>query len=152
MACNVIAIVLSLAALLASADRGYGGKLVTWARTRLKPELTLEIVKRPDDLHTFKALPRRANPGLDHPPPHHPRLRTAARHHETCLYWAKIIMTRRVARTPAQTDGPGSSPDPGGQATAAVVPPSQLRRRARSGRLPWPAHYRAIDHALIGWP
>jgi transposase len=35
------------------------GKLVTWARTRLKPKLTLEIVKRPDDLHTFKVLPRR---------------------------------------------------------------------------------------------
>ena len=28
-------------------------------RTRLKPKLTLEIVKRPDDLHTFKVLPRR---------------------------------------------------------------------------------------------
>ena len=44
---------------LAWADGGYAGKLVTWARTRLKPKLTLEIVKRPDDLHTFKVLPRR---------------------------------------------------------------------------------------------
>jgi transposase len=42
---------------LAWADGGYGGKLVTWAKTRLR--LTLEIVKRPDDLHTFKVLPRR---------------------------------------------------------------------------------------------
>ena len=25
----------------------------------LKPKLTLEIVKRPDDLHAFKVLPRR---------------------------------------------------------------------------------------------
>jgi transposase len=42
---------------LAWADGGYAGKLVTWAETALK--LTLEIVKRPDDLHTFKVLPRR---------------------------------------------------------------------------------------------
>jgi transposase len=41
------------------ADGGYAGKLVTWAGTRLKPKLTLQIVKRPDDLHTFKVLPRR---------------------------------------------------------------------------------------------
>src|SRR5205814_8006049 len=43
---------------LAWADGGYAGKLVTWARTRLKPKLTLEIVKRPDDLHAFQVLPR----------------------------------------------------------------------------------------------
>src|SRR5207245_11385878 len=42
---------------LAWADGGYAGKLVTWAKTRLR--LTLEIVKRPDDLHTFQVLPRR---------------------------------------------------------------------------------------------
>jgi transposase len=40
---------------LAWADGGYAGKLITWARTRLR--LRLEIVKRPDDLHTFKVLP-----------------------------------------------------------------------------------------------
>jgi transposase len=44
---------------LAWADGGYAGKLVTWARTKLKPKLTLQIVKRPDDLHTFQVLPRR---------------------------------------------------------------------------------------------
>jgi transposase len=44
---------------LAWADGGYAGKLLTWASSRLKPKLTLEIVKRPDDLHTFKVLPRR---------------------------------------------------------------------------------------------
>ena len=44
---------------LAWADGGYAGKLVTWASSRLKPKLTLEIVKRPDDLHTFKLLPGR---------------------------------------------------------------------------------------------
>jgi len=42
---------------LAWADGGYAGKLVSWAKTRLN--LTLQIVKRPDDLHTFKVLPRR---------------------------------------------------------------------------------------------
>jgi transposase len=41
---------------LAWADGGYAGKLVTWSKTALK--LTLQIVKRPDDLHTFKVLPR----------------------------------------------------------------------------------------------
>jgi hypothetical protein len=63
------------------ADGGYAGKLVTWAKTRLR--MTLQIVKRPDDLHTFKVLPRRwvvEDAGMDHPPPpHRPRLRTAAR-------------------------------------------------------------------------
>jgi transposase len=41
------------------ADGGYAGKLVTWAKTQLKPKLTLEIVRRPDDLHAFQVLPRR---------------------------------------------------------------------------------------------
>ena len=44
---------------LAWADGGYAGKLITWARTKLKPRLKVEIVKRPDDLHTFQVLPRR---------------------------------------------------------------------------------------------
>jgi len=39
------------------ADGGYAGKLIPWAKARVK--LTLQIVKRPDDLHTFKVLPRR---------------------------------------------------------------------------------------------
>jgi transposase len=39
------------------ADGGYAGKPVTWAKTWLR--LKVEIVKRPDDLHTFKVLPRR---------------------------------------------------------------------------------------------
>ena len=42
---------------LAWADGGYAGKLLSWAKIRLA--LTMEIVKRPDDLHTFKVLPRR---------------------------------------------------------------------------------------------
>jgi transposase len=39
------------------ADGGYAGQLVTWAKTALK--LTVQIVRRPDDLHTFQVLPRR---------------------------------------------------------------------------------------------
>jgi transposase len=42
---------------LAWADGGYAGKLQPWAATYLK--LTVQIVKRPDDLHTFAVLPRR---------------------------------------------------------------------------------------------
>ena len=42
---------------LAWADGGYTGKLVTWSATALK--LPIQIVKRPDDLHVFKVLPRR---------------------------------------------------------------------------------------------
>ncbi|WP_240103894.1 IS5 family transposase [Streptomyces sp. MUM 16J] len=39
------------------ADGGYRGRLVTWAREKL--QLTLEIVKRSDDMSGFVVLPRR---------------------------------------------------------------------------------------------
>jgi transposase len=39
---------------LAWADGGYAGKLVTWATGKLRPKLTLRIVRRPDDLQTFQ--------------------------------------------------------------------------------------------------
>jgi transposase len=39
------------------ADGVYAGKLVTWAASTLK--LTLQVVRRPGDLHTFQVLPRR---------------------------------------------------------------------------------------------
>jgi transposase len=39
------------------ADGGYTGRLVTWAREKL--QLTLEIVKRSDDMSGFVVLPRR---------------------------------------------------------------------------------------------
>jgi hypothetical protein len=84
------------------ADGGYACKLVTWAKTKLRPKLALEIVKRPDDLHTFQVLPRRdrADPGVDHPlPPHRPRLRTPAsaprNHGHLC---DDHHLTRRLAR------------------------------------------------------
>ena len=84
------------------ADGGYAGKLVTWAKTRLR--LTLQIVKRPDDLHTFKVLPRRwvVERTLAWITRHRRTVRDYERlaaHHETYVYWAMIIvMTRRLAR------------------------------------------------------
>jgi transposase len=93
---------------LAWADGIYAGKLVAWAITALK--LTLEIVRRPDDLHTFKVLPRRWV--VERTPAWITRCRRTVRdyerlpeHHETIVYWAMIItMSRRLARRsqPAQ--------------------------------------------------
>ena len=87
---------------LAWADGGYAGKLVTWARTRLR--LTLQIVKRPDDLHTFKVLPRRwvVERTLAWITRHRRTVRDYERlpaRHETYVHWAMImVMTRRLAR------------------------------------------------------
>jgi transposase len=98
---------------LAWADGGYAGKLVTWAAGKLKPKLTLEIVKRPDDLHTFKVLPRRwvVERTLSWITRHRRTVRDYERlaaHHETYVYWAMIIvMTRRLARQPTT---PGQQP------------------------------------------
>jgi transposase len=89
---------------LAWADGGHAGKLVTWSKTALK--LTLEIVKRPDDLHTFKVLPRRrvVERTLAWITRHRRTVRHYERlpaHHETYVYWAMIIVTtRRLAREP----------------------------------------------------
>jgi transposase len=92
---------------LAWADGGYAGKLVTWAAGKLKPKLKLEIVRRPDDLHTFQVLPRRwvVERTLSWITRHRRTVRDYERlpaHHETYIYWAMIIvMTRRVARQPS---------------------------------------------------
>jgi len=89
---------------LAWADGGYAGKLVTWAAGKLKPKLKLEIVRRPDDLHTFQVLPRRwvVERTLSWITRHRRTVRDYERlpaHHETYVYWAMIIvMTRRLAR------------------------------------------------------
>ena len=86
------------------ADGGYAGKLVTWAAGKLKPKLKLEIVRRPDDLHTFKVLPRRwvVERTLSWITRHRRTVRDYERlaaHHETYVYWSMIIvMTRRLAR------------------------------------------------------
>jgi len=90
---------------LAWADGGYTGKLVSWAKTAL--HLTLEIVRRPDDLHAFTVLPRRwvVERTLSWITRHRRTVRDYERlpaRHETYVYWAMIIvMTRRLARQPA---------------------------------------------------
>jgi transposase len=89
---------------LAWADGGYAGKLVTWAKTKLKPKLTLQIVKRPDDLHAFQVLPRRwvVERTLAWITRSRPTVRDYERlpgHHETMIWWAMIItMSRRLAK------------------------------------------------------
>ena len=91
--------------MLVWADGGYASKLVIWAKASLR--LTLEIVKRPDDLHVFKVLPRRwvVERTLSWITRHRRTVRDYERlpaRHETYVYWAMIIvMTRRLARQPA---------------------------------------------------
>jgi transposase len=98
---------------LAWADGGYAGKLVTWAKTALK--LTVEIVRRPDDLHTFQVLPRRwvVERTLAWITRHRRTVRDYERlpaHHETYIYWSMImVMTRRLARKAASTSAPDQS-------------------------------------------
>jgi len=87
---------------LAWADGGYTGKLQPWAATYLK--LTVQIVKRPDDLHTFAVLPRRWV--VERTLAWITSYRRCARdyerlpaHHEAIIYWAMItLMTRRLTR------------------------------------------------------
>jgi transposase len=93
---------------LAWADGGYAGQLVTWAKTWLR--LTVQIVKRPDDLHAFQVLPRRWV--VERTLAWITRCRRTVRdyerltgHHESMVYWSMIIvMSRRLARRwqPAQ--------------------------------------------------
>ena len=79
------------------------GKLVTWVKRALK--LTVQIVRRPDDLHTFQVLPRRWV--VERTLAWITRCRRTVRdyerlteHHETIVYWAMIItMSRRLARS-----------------------------------------------------
>jgi putative transposase len=97
---------------LAWADGGYTGKLVAWAQTALS--LRLDIVRRPDDLHTFEVLPRRWV--VERTLSWITRCRRTARdyerlaaHHETYVYWSMIIvMTRRLARRPAAAQPPAA--------------------------------------------
>jgi transposase len=89
------------------ADGSYAGKLVTWAKKALG--LTVQIVRRPDDLHTFKVLPRRWV--VERTLAWITRCRRTVRdyerlteHHETIVYWAMIItMSRRLARRSQST-------------------------------------------------
>ena len=84
------------------ADGGYAGKLVTWAVGTL--HRTVQIVKRPANLHTFQVLPRRwvVERTFGWIMKHRRCVRDYERlpeHHETYLYWSMIqVMAARVAR------------------------------------------------------
>jgi transposase len=88
---------------LAWADGGYAGKLVPWASAAL--HLTVQIVKRPDDLHTFTVLPRRWV--VERTLAWITSYRRCARdyerlpaHHEATVLWAMtILMARRLTST-----------------------------------------------------
>jgi transposase len=84
------------------ADSVYAGKLQPWAATYLK--LTVEIVKRPQNQHTFEVLPRRWV--VERTLAWITSYRRCARDyerlpasHEAAVYWAMItLMARRLAR------------------------------------------------------
>jgi transposase len=84
------------------ADGGYAGKLVTWAAGAL--HRTVQIVRRPDNLHTFQVLPRRwvVERTFGWIMKHRRCVRDYERlpeHHETYLYWSMIqVMAARIAR------------------------------------------------------
>ena len=84
------------------ADSVYAGKLQPWAATYLK--LTVDIVKRPENLHTFEVLPRRWV--VERTFAWLVRYRRLVRcyerrpdHHEALVWWATVhLMTRRLTR------------------------------------------------------
>jgi transposase len=85
------------------ADSVYAGKLQPWAATCL--HLTVEVVRRPADQHTFEVLPRRWV--VERTLAWITSYRRCARDyerlpacHEATVYWAMItVMTRRLARS-----------------------------------------------------
>ncbi len=85
------------------ADGGYAGKLVDWAREKLR--LTVEIVKRSDDARGFQVLPRRwvVERTLSWIFQRRRCVRDYERlpgHHEAMVKWSMImLMGRRLARS-----------------------------------------------------
>ena len=87
---------------LAWADAVYAGKLTGWAAAL---RITLEIVRRPDGLHTFQVLPRRwvVERTLAWISKHRRTVRDYERlpaSHEAMITWAMIaLMARRLTQT-----------------------------------------------------
>jgi transposase len=85
------------------ADGGYAGRLLIWARKVLS--LTVEVVKRTDDLKGFKVLPRRwvVERTFAWISKHRRCVRdyeTLPTHHEAMVHISMIMtMSRRLART-----------------------------------------------------
>ncbi len=117
------------AATMIWADGGYAGKLVTWVAGTLRR--TLQIVKRPDDLHTFKVLPRRwvVERTFGWIMKHRRCVRDYERlpgHHETYLYWSMIhVMAARIARRQAP-----APPAPAPAATRQQATPARAALQA----------------------
>jgi transposase len=90
---------------LAWADGATPGKVVTWGKIWL--HLRLEIVKRPDDLHTFQVLPRRwvVERTLARISRHRRTVRTT----NGCPASGAFMGARRSASRDAGTGGPGGS-------------------------------------------
>ena len=92
------------------ADGGYAGKLVGWAKNMLT--ITVQIVKRTDDMKGFVVLPRRwvVERTFGWIMRHRRCVRDYERrieHHEAMVQWAMItIMTRRLARYTTGTPAP----------------------------------------------
>jgi transposase len=84
------------------ADGIYAGKLVAWAASTLK--LTVQIVRRPGDLHTFQVLPRRwvVERTFAWISKHRRTVRDYERlpaSHEAMILWAMTaLMARRLAQ------------------------------------------------------
>jgi len=97
------------------ADGGYTGALVTWAKEKL--QLTLQIVKRSDDMKGFVVLPRRWV--VERTLGWLMRSRRLVRDFETLpasseafIYWSQImLMSRRLARS-GHTTRPVTAPEP----------------------------------------
>jgi transposase len=91
----------------------------------------LQIVKRPDDLHTFQVLPRRwvVERTFGWIMKHRRCVRDCGRlpeHHEIFLYWSMIhVMAARVARRRA-----ASAPSPPAASPAAARPQAMPPRSA----------------------
>ena len=85
------------------ADGGYAGRLVTWAKNVLA--LSVQVVKRTDDLAGFRVLPRRwvVERTFGWISKHRRCVRdyeTLPEHHEAMVYISMImVMSRRLART-----------------------------------------------------
>ena len=130
------------------ADFPPAGTVYWWADKWQAPKLKLEIVRRPDDLHTFQVLPRRwiVERTLSWITRHRRTVRDYERlpaHHETYIYWAMIIiMTRRLARQPPPPSRqppnqvellvPGTASYPGGYSARSAAAGS-VRRATTAG-------------------
>ncbi|MGI8762293.1 MAG: IS5 family transposase [Jatrophihabitantaceae bacterium] len=96
------------------ADGGYAGKLIDWARDRLR--VAIEIVRKPLGIKTFQVLPRRWV--VERTFAWIVRCRRLAHdyerlpeHSDAMIKWAMIgLMTRRISRTPGRQPWQPSTP------------------------------------------